>query len=240
MNSTNCPNCGAERISGAVFCDTCGAWLQVPAPTEVAAKDHGIICPNCGAHAVVGQAFCEQCGTALSQISAQPPGQPAGASCPNCDQPVVKGAAFCDNCGTPLQVAVVVPAGATMDILSESVQKKPPKVKATPAAPRLVVQPSNTVLQFPANKNQFIVGREDPISSHFPDIELGAYGGDEGGVSRQHVRIKRQGEQFLIEDLESVNYTFVNKQKLEPGSSRPLQDGDEVRFGRVVTIFRCT
>ncbi|UCG23407.1 MAG: zinc ribbon domain-containing protein [Chloroflexota bacterium] len=234
MSTTNCPNCGAERITGAAFCDTCGAAFQASTP----AKSQEIICPNCGAHAAPGQAFCEQCGTALSQIQVQSAAHPAGISCPNCGQQAVPGGTFCDNCGARLQVADAAPTGATMDISSEPALEEPPQAKATPVMPRLVVQPSNTTLQFPANKNQFIVGREDPISSHFPDIELGAYGGDEGGVSRQHVRITRQGEQFLIEDLESVNYTFVNKQKLEPGSPRLLQDGDEVRFGRVVTIFR--
>jgi pSer/pThr/pTyr-binding forkhead associated (FHA) protein len=130
--------------------------------------------------------------------------------------------------------------GATKNIAADPLEERPAKVPGAPAQPRLVMQPSNTALPFPTNKKEVIIGREDPISSHFPDVELGAHGGDEGGVSREHARISIRDGQYAIEDLESVNYTFVNKQKLEPGSVRILQDGDELRFGRVVAIFRCT
>jgi pSer/pThr/pTyr-binding forkhead associated (FHA) protein len=81
------------------------------------------------------------------------------------------------------------------------------------------------------------IGREDPVSQVFPDIDLTDYGGDEGGVSRMHARITQQGGQFYIEDLDSTNYTFVNQQRLQPRQPHPLQDEDEVRFGRVKATF---
>jgi pSer/pThr/pTyr-binding forkhead associated (FHA) protein len=98
---------------------------------------------------------------------------------------------------------------------------------------KLVVQGTNATLPFPAGKTEIFVGREDPVSGVFPDIDLTDHGGDEGGVSRKHARVFVQGDQVYIEDLNSTNYTYVNQQKITPGQPHPLSDGDELRFGRV-------
>ncbi len=67
------------------------------------------------------------------------------------------------------------------------------------------------------------------------------HGGDEGGVSRKHARFLFQNGQWYLEDLNSVNGTWVNprttRQKLQQGQPWPLNSGDEVRFGRVVMTF---
>ena len=98
---------------------------------------------------------------------------------------------------------------------------------------RLVVQGTNAALPFPPGKTDIVLGREDPVSGVFPEIDLTDHGGDEGGVSRKHARIFVQGQQVLIEDLNSTNFTYVNQQRLTPGQPQPLTDGDEVRLGRV-------
>lgn len=87
-------------------------------------------------------------------------------------------------------------------------------------------------------KAEIIIGREDPVSGIFPDIDLTPHGGDEGGVSRQHCKITVQGGQYLIEDLKSTNSTRVNRQRLEPGKTQALKDGDEIRAGRVALVFK--
>lgn len=104
--------------------------------------------------------------------------------------------------------------------------------------PRLVVQTSGATLNLPPGKNEYLIGREDPVSGSYPDVDLVPYGGEEGGVSRRHAQILRRGTTFLIEDLNSVNYTFVNRQKVAPGSPHPLKEGDEIRLGRVVLQFK--
>ena len=56
-----------------------------------------------------------------------------------------------------------------------------------------------------------------------------------------------QGGQAFIEDLDSVNHTYVNRQRLQPNVPQPLNPGDEIRLGKVVlryapkvrTIFPC-
>jgi hypothetical protein len=47
-------------------------------------------------------------------------------------------------------------------------------------------------------------------------------------VSRQHARIRVEGDGYLLEDLESRNGTFVNGQQLS--GRHFLQDGDEIQI----------
>lgn len=57
---------------------------------------------------------------------------------------------------------------------------------------------------------------------------------DERQVSRQHIRIYRDGEAYFIQDLESKNGTWVNGQQLK--GTRKLQDGDEILLALTVRI----
>ncbi len=101
----------------------------------------------------------------------------------------------------------------------------------------MVVQNTNATIPFPPGKIEVIIGREDPVSNVFPEIDLTDHGGDEGGVSRQHARIFVQNSQVFVEDMNSTNYTHVNQQRLTPGQPHPLNNGDELRFGRIKLNF---
>jgi len=68
-------------------------------------------------------------------------------------------------------------------------------------------------------------------------IDLTPHGGEVGGVSRRHARLMLRNGQWLIEDLNSTNFTFVNNQRLAPGAPLALKDGDQIRMGRVVLAF---
>ena len=57
----------------------------------------------------------------------------------------------------------------------------------------------------------------------------------EGGVSRKHARITRQGNQFFIEDLNSSNGTFVNGVRISNTPS-PIRTGARIQLGRSVTL----
>ena len=103
--------------------------------------------------------------------------------------------------------------------------------------PRLVVVASSIEIPLPPAA-EAVVGREDPVAAIFPEVDLTPHGGEDGGVSRRHFCIRRAGNQFTVEDLNSTNYTLLNRQKLEPGRPMPLADGDEIRAGRVRLIFK--
>lgn len=51
---------------------------------------------------------------------------------------------------------------------------------------------------------------------------------DDRQVSRHHARIRRDDEQYVLEDLDSKNGTFVNGQDLD--GPHHLQDGDEIQI----------
>jgi pSer/pThr/pTyr-binding forkhead associated (FHA) protein len=105
--------------------------------------------------------------------------------------------------------------------------------------PRLVVTGTGAEFDL-SGKAEILLGREDPVSGVFPEVDLTPHGGEEGGVSRRHAKLTVRGNQWLIEDLNSTNFTFVNNQKLNPGVPQPLNSGDKVRLGRVVLTFQTT
>jgi pSer/pThr/pTyr-binding forkhead associated (FHA) protein len=78
------------------------------------------------------------------------------------------------------------------------------------------------------------IGRLDPASASFPDIDLTSDGGLEKGVSRRHAKITRRGSEVFIEDLGSINGTFLNRKKLTPYLPQVLKSGDELQLGKLI------
>jgi pSer/pThr/pTyr-binding forkhead associated (FHA) protein len=76
---------------------------------------------------------------------------------------------------------------------------------------------SATVIQ--VEQDERVVGR---------DRDCGAVLSDEG-VSRQHARITREGDEFVLEDLDSFNGSHVDG---VPVLSCVLHDGDTVQLGQ--------
>lgn len=149
------------------------------------------------------------------------------------------GSAFCDECGERLTPASASAPSAPAPSDSTPSATAPSAVAAPPVAavaPRLVIEADNTSFDL-AGKSEIAIGREDPVSNIYPDVDLTPHGGEEGGVSRLHAKIYLQGSQYLVEDQNSTNYTFVNRQKLAAKTPTPINDGDELRLGRVVMIF---
>ena len=79
--------------------------------------------------------------------------------------------------------------------------------------------------RWPLDKPVIAIGRAPDNDLVFPDRE----------ISRHHCLIRRQGQQYIIEDRGSKNGTYVNNQRItEP---RVLFDGDEIR---IAPRFRLT
>jgi two-component system, NtrC family, response regulator AtoC len=56
-------------------------------------------------------------------------------------------------------------------------------------------------------------------------------------LSRMHA-ILRPGPPMTIEDLGSVNGTYVREERIRPGKHVPVSTGDVVRLGDVILILR--
>jgi hypothetical protein len=59
----------------------------------------------------------------------------------------------------------------------------------------------------------------------------------EGGVARMHARIFVENGQYMLEDENSANFTFLNRQRLAPKTPTPLNHNDEIKLGRVLLRF---
>jgi pSer/pThr/pTyr-binding forkhead associated (FHA) protein len=247
-----CPQCGIDNPANARFCDQCGAALipvapvaaQPPAPAmspavaapAVPSSSGSVICPQCGATAIPGEAFCDNCGAPLNAPvrSPSPPATPSYTT------------------GVPPQPAYPAPQPSGYAPPAPS-DKRLPTTPIAPAAPatiqaplptravlapsQLVVVTSGVALPLPSAP-QAIVGRGDPVSNFFPEIDLNPYGAIDNGVGRRHLRLFVQGGQVLIEDLDSTNGTMLNSQKLTPRQPQPLRDGDQISAGRLLLRFQ--
>jgi hypothetical protein len=200
---------GHANLDGAAFCDTCGEELTGVAPTAT--------------------------NTAAPDLAAAPASAEAGQPCPSCGAINPAGEAFCSSCGANLlgdSAAVAAPSAAPVAAAPAPVAAAPSNLNA-----RLIVEADNQEFDL-SGKDNILIGREDAVSNIFPDVDLTPNGGEEGGVSRMHARIFADNGQYMIEDENSTNFTFVNRQRLAPKTPTPLHDNDEIKLGRVLLRFK--
>jgi pSer/pThr/pTyr-binding forkhead associated (FHA) protein len=77
----------------------------------------------------------------------------------------------------------------------------------------------------------YVIGRSDEVSNYVPDIDLVGFDAREKGVSRRHSALVRYQGATCIVDLNSVNGTFVDGQRLVPDTPRPLGKSSEITLG---------
>lgn len=94
---------------------------------------------------------------------------------------------------------------------------------------------------FTLEKDENLVGRRDPQSNIFPEIDLSKFD-PQTKISRRHARVWREGANFMVEDLGSSNGTVVigassETVKLLPRKPRALTSGDKIRLGDTTLHF---
>lgn len=101
----------------------------------------------------------------------------------------------------------------------------------------IIVSGSFAGKDFEIEEGDNLVGRWDPESGSFPEIDLEQVDED-AKVSRKHCIIDKSGDQITIEDIGSLNGTFINKShRLNEGEKYLLKEGDEVMIGKIVVRF---
>ncbi len=119
--------------------------------------------------------------------------------CKECQMENIEGALFCEECG------------AKLDEMPELVET----ATETGNTHIVLASPDGSKLEIPA-KDEVVIGREDPISEVFPDVDLTSLGGMEKGVSRKHAVIHRSGADYTVEDMGSTNGTYINRKRIQP------------------------
>lgn len=74
----------------------------------------------------------------------------------------------------------------------------------------------------------FLIGKQEGVADYVLNKET---------VSRIHVKIDRQGEEYVLTDLNSTNGTAVNGRMLETNETVLLKKGDEVFIANFAFIF---
>jgi pSer/pThr/pTyr-binding forkhead associated (FHA) protein len=83
-----------------------------------------------------------------------------------------------------------------------------------------------------ANKgSRYLISEERTSIGRSPESEIFL---DDVTVSRSHAVIERNGSGFALNDLGSLNGTYINNQSLK---TSPLTSGDEIQIGKFHLIF---
>lgn len=149
--------------------------------------------------------------------------------CTNCGHRNPKGANFCSSCGAALAgegtdtTITFAPAELEAD-LEEEIHISPEELEGGRGV--LVVK------RGPNAGSKFFLDSETTEIGRNPDSDIFL---DDITVSRRHAEITRkEGEGFKLNDVGSLNGTYVNKERVEEAE---LRSGDEIQIGKFKLIF---
>jgi serine/threonine-protein kinase len=154
------------------------------------------------------------------------------------DQPV-----FCGFCGQKIVATDMFCAfcGAKQPLAQKGVQLQ--SYSPTRFTAQLLIVGTNDLEapSFQLEKDENLVGRRDPMSNIFPEIDLSKFD-PQTKISRKHARIWREGVNFLVEDLGSSNGTIILSQvkenvRLLPHQPFTLNNGDKIKLGDTTLHF---
>lgn len=141
----------------------------------------------------------------------------------------------------PPPVAAAEPVAPTTPAMPAAAPPPAPAAPIAPAGanalpaganPRLVVMRGLKLnVEYPIYEGMNFIGRADekPVDIDLEDQEPP----DRIWSSRQHALITYEEGALQIEDLNSSNGTFVNRNRIYPGQKRPLNVNDVVQIGTV-------
>ncbi|HEX3650034.1 MAG TPA: FHA domain-containing protein [Pseudonocardiaceae bacterium] len=99
-------------------------------------------------------------------------------------------------------------------------------VDALPVGSALLV-----VKRGPNAGSRFLLDRDTTSAGRHPDSDIFL---DDVTVSRRHAEFRREGGEFVVIDVGSLNGTYVNR---EPVDQAVLANGDEVQIGKFRLVF---
>jgi FHA domain len=205
-----CSECGYENIDGLDYCDGCGAKLNASAaaPTGDGGASAGTHIGEAGSPEAAPASAAEPAAAAEEPATPPPSEAPTGEIKPPAAEANAAAAA----------PAAEAPAAAAME--------------STARAKLQVVRGGRKGQEFPLEDGNNLVGRWDPETGAFPEVDLDQ-DDPEAKISRKHALIRFEGSKITVEDIGSLNGTYVNRQpRLMPGNPVELKSGDEIIIGK--------
>jgi pSer/pThr/pTyr-binding forkhead associated (FHA) protein len=153
--------------------------------------------------------------------------------CPECGFANAEGANYCQKCGAFLgaqEAAGGAPDSSTatyrIDETGELVPVDLDDVVQGGAGAALVVRAGGGRVgeSFALGGDRMTIGRRPDSDVFLDDVT----------VSRDHALIVRRGDEFHLDDLGSLNGTYVNRRRID---SHRLEDGDELQVGKYKLTF---
>jgi tRNA A-37 threonylcarbamoyl transferase component Bud32 len=148
--------------------------------------------------------------------------------CGFCGQRIVATDLFCAFCGAKQPIAQ---QGVHAEIYTKSVTAQ------------LVIEGTSELATpaFSLQKDETLLGRRDPMSNIFPEVDLSKYD-PQTKISRRHARIWRDGTTYMVEDLGSSNGTVLatavkDAFRLVPHQPQVLSSGDKIKIGDTTLHF---
>jgi pSer/pThr/pTyr-binding forkhead associated (FHA) protein len=123
-------------------------------------------------------------------------------------------------------------------------QQKPPatgpmltQAASVPAVPcGFTLAPGDRMVRLP-DSGSLVFGRFEHGFSNPPDIDLTYEDGEIPSVSRRHATVISRAGAHWIEDMGSINGTYVNGHQLPLGKSAQLSPNDRVLLGRCRLVY---
>jgi hypothetical protein len=147
--------------------------------------------------------------------------------CPECGFQNLESANYCSRCGALLVTEEAVD-DSTMTFSAEEIEEDGGVglEELGVEGPTLVVRSGGGRAgeQFPLERTQTTIGRT-------PDCDIFL---DDVTVSRRHAIVAKGARTFTLEDLGSLNGTFLNRHRIEQAD---LENGDEVQIGKYRLTF---
>jgi pSer/pThr/pTyr-binding forkhead associated (FHA) protein len=148
--------------------------------------------------------------------------------CPECGFVNTEGANYCQKCGAFLAEGAEAEGDTTAQYqLEESGELRPVDVNE--------IESSGATLAIRSGGGRagevFALDGERMTIGRSPDAEVFL---DDVTVSRNHALIVRRRDGLYVDDLGSLNGTYVNRHRIE---SHRLSDGDELQVGKYKLTF---